>query len=135
MSPGAVCGIILHPAGHTLSPVIHAAAYRVLALDASFRVFDVPAAELANAISRLRASGLTQLCVSLPHKRTALRLADRASDDARAIGAANTLTLRAGELFEAVRGRLVVIAYEHGEISDPRPAIVQRLCAIREKRS
>lgn len=41
--------------------------------------------------------------------------------------------LRAGELLEAVRGRLLVIAYEHGETSDPRPAIVQRLCAVREK--
>lgn len=96
----ALCGIVLHPAGHTLSPVLHAAAYRALGLDARFEVFDVPPGELAAALAGLRARGLTQLCVSLPHKETALRLADRASDGARAIGAANTLTAR-GEALEA----------------------------------
>jgi SAM-dependent methyltransferase len=38
--------------------------------------------------------------------------------------------LRPGELLEAVRGRLRVIAYEDLEVSDPRPAAVQRICAI-----
>lgn len=98
MSPRAVCGIVLHPAGHTLSPVIHREAYAELGLDASFSVFDVPAPNLAETLRELRASGLTQLCVSLPHKEAALRLADRVSDAAREIGAANTLTLRGGEL-------------------------------------
>ncbi len=98
MSARAVCGIVLHPAGHTLSPVIHEAAYRALGLDASFRVFDVTAARLAETVRELRASGLTQLCVSLPHKQAVLALADRVSAEARAIGAANTLTLRGGVL-------------------------------------
>jgi SAM-dependent methyltransferase len=39
--------------------------------------------------------------------------------------------LRPGELLEAVRGRLQVVAYEHGEVARPRPAIKQRLCAVR----
>jgi len=38
--------------------------------------------------------------------------------------------LRPGELLEAVRGRLRVIAYEEHETADPRPAQIQRLCAI-----
>lgn len=37
--------------------------------------------------------------------------------------------LRPGELLEAVRGRLTVIAYENLEISAPRPAMVQRIAA------
>jgi shikimate dehydrogenase len=76
----ALCGIVLHPAGHTLSPVLHAEAYRALGLDARFEVFDVPPGGLEAALAALRARGLTQLCVSLPHKETALRLADRASE-------------------------------------------------------
>ena len=39
--------------------------------------------------------------------------------------------LRPGELLEAVRGRLRVIAYEDLEVADPRPAMVQRICAMR----
>jgi SAM-dependent methyltransferase len=38
--------------------------------------------------------------------------------------------LRAGELLEVVRGRLRVIAYEDLFVSDPRPAMVQRICAV-----
>ena len=38
--------------------------------------------------------------------------------------------LKPGELLEVVRGRLRVIAYEDLEVSDPRPAAVQRICAV-----
>jgi SAM-dependent methyltransferase len=40
--------------------------------------------------------------------------------------------LRAGELLEAVRGQLWVIAYEDVVVTEPRPAAVQRICAVRE---
>ncbi|KXV16373.1 SAM-dependent methyltransferase [Caballeronia megalochromosomata] len=43
--------------------------------------------------------------------------------------------LEPGELLEAVRGRLRVIAFEDGFLDDPRPAYVQRICAIREPQS
>ena len=38
--------------------------------------------------------------------------------------------LRPGELLEAVRGRLIVLAYENLEVSEPRPAVVQRIAAV-----
>jgi hypothetical protein len=38
--------------------------------------------------------------------------------------------LRPGELLEAVRGRLVAVAYEHLTIDAPRLAIVQRIAAV-----
>ncbi len=37
--------------------------------------------------------------------------------------------LRPGELLEVARGRLRVLAYEDLEISEPKPAMVQRLAA------
>jgi SAM-dependent methyltransferase len=40
--------------------------------------------------------------------------------------------LEPGELLEAVRGRLRVVAYQDGFLAQPRPAWVQRICAIRE---
>jgi len=39
--------------------------------------------------------------------------------------------LKPGELLDAVRGRLRVLAYENLEISDPHPAAVQRIAAQR----
>ena len=42
--------------------------------------------------------------------------------------------LRNGELLEVVRDRLQVVAYEHGEVSSPKAAIMQRLCAVNDLR-
>lgn len=39
--------------------------------------------------------------------------------------------LSPGELLAEVASRLSVIAYEHGLIGHPRPAVVQRICAVR----
>ena len=38
--------------------------------------------------------------------------------------------LRAGELLEMVRGKLRVVAYEELTVEEPRPAVVQRICAV-----
>ena len=43
--------------------------------------------------------------------------------------------LRPGELLEAVRGSLRVVAYEDLEVSAPRPAMVQRICAVSSPRA
>ncbi|SAL37789.1 type 12 methyltransferase [Caballeronia peredens] len=42
--------------------------------------------------------------------------------------------LEPGELLDAVRGRLRVVAYEDGFLESPRPAYVQRICAVRAPR-
>ena len=39
--------------------------------------------------------------------------------------------LQSGELLEVVRGRLRVIAYEHGYVDVPKPAVTQRIAAQR----
>jgi len=40
--------------------------------------------------------------------------------------------LKPGELLEAVRGLLRVMAYEDLIVDDPKPAAVQRICALRD---
>lgn len=39
--------------------------------------------------------------------------------------------LAPGELLDIVRGHLRVVAYENLEVAEPRPAVVQRICALR----
>ncbi len=41
--------------------------------------------------------------------------------------------LRSGELLDLVRHRMHVLAFEQGEVTYPRPAMMQRLCAIRAR--
>ncbi|MCP5366870.1 MAG: class I SAM-dependent methyltransferase [Hyphomicrobiales bacterium] len=41
--------------------------------------------------------------------------------------------LRAGELLDLVRGRLQVVAYEHGVVEkSPCPGVIQRICAVND---
>lgn len=94
----SLCGIVLHPAAHTLSPALHDEAYRELGLRAHYHAFDVRPDALADAIAGMRGLGIRQLSVSLPHKEAVLALADRVSAQARRIAAANTLTAIDGEI-------------------------------------
>ena len=94
----ALCGVVLHPAGHTRSPAMHNAAFRALGLDAVYLAFDVPPAQLAGAVAGARSLGLRQLAVSLPHKVSIMEHLDEIDDTARAIGAVNTVTREAGRL-------------------------------------
>jgi SAM-dependent methyltransferase len=41
--------------------------------------------------------------------------------------------LRPGELLELVRGRLQIVAYEHGCLEKPRPMVKQRIAAVRRE--
>ncbi|MEE9608373.1 MAG: shikimate dehydrogenase [Myxococcota bacterium] len=90
----ALCGVVLHPAGHTRSPAMHNAAFAALGIDAVYLAFDVPPALLAEAIAGARAFGVRQLAVSIPHKRAVMDHLDEIDATARRIGAVNTVTLR-----------------------------------------
>jgi len=94
----ALCGIVLHPAGHTRSPAMHNAAYAHLDLDARYAVWDVPPAGLAAKIDRLRAEGIRQLSVSIPHKEAVMELIDEVEPTAARIGAVNTIVRRGNRL-------------------------------------
>ena len=39
--------------------------------------------------------------------------------------------LRTNELLDLVRNRMRIVAFEQGQVRQPRPAMVQRLCAVR----
>lgn len=87
-----ICGVILHPAGHTRSPAMHNAAFQALGLDAAYLAFDVLPAQLAMAVAGMRALGIRQLAVSIPHKLGVMALVDEVEETARRIGAVNTIT-------------------------------------------
>lgn len=87
----ALCGILLHPSGHTRSPAMHNAVYEALSIDAVYLAFDVPPDRLADAVAGLRAVSAAQLSVSIPHKRAVMAHLDRIDATARTIGAVNTV--------------------------------------------
>ena len=94
----ALCGIVLHPAGHTRSPAMHNAAYAALGLDAAYLAFDVAPDALADALAGVRALGVRQLSISIPHKVAAMEHLDEVEETARRIGAVNTVVASHGRL-------------------------------------
>jgi shikimate dehydrogenase len=88
----ALCGIVLHPAGHTRSPAMHNAAFRALGIDAVYLAFDVTPEGLPAALAGARALGVRQLAVSIPHKTAVLEHVDQVDERAARIGAVNTVT-------------------------------------------
>lgn len=80
------------PIGHSLSPVLHRAAYAELGLDWSYDAHRVPAGGLEAFLAGLDGTW-RGLSLTMPLKREALGLADRLTDRARLAGAVNTLLL------------------------------------------
>ena len=65
-----VCGVIGDPIEHTLSPIMHNAAFEALKIDYVFLAFKVKSAEVENAIRGMRALGIHGLNVTMPHKNS-----------------------------------------------------------------
>ena len=84
--------VIGHPISHSLSPVIHGAAFEHLGIQADYEKLDVPKEQVQAVIQRMREGNFRQFAVTIPSKEIALRSADSASEIATYVGAANTLT-------------------------------------------
>jgi shikimate dehydrogenase len=118
------------PVEHSISPVIHNTAYRIQEVDAVYLSARVRAADLAEAISGLKAIGALGANLTIPHKHSVLPLLDDVHAEARAIGAVNTIVFQRSDdgvrtvgentdvtgflaplsdLREAVRGESVVV--------------------------
>jgi shikimate dehydrogenase len=88
-------GVLGWPVAHSRSPQIHNAALAALALhDWHYQRLPVPPQLFEETARALRGAGFVGANVTIPHKRAALELADEASEAARAIGAANTLSFK-----------------------------------------
>ena len=87
--------VIGWPIEHSRSPAMLNAAFRALGLDATMEKRAVPPDELARFVRSEKALGMS---VTIPYKEAVLALADDASEEARAIGAANCLQFRDGRV-------------------------------------
>jgi len=92
-------GILGYPIEHSLSPLIHNAAFRAQKLNMLYVGLSVPPAWLQQAIMGLRALGFVGANVTIPHKAAILPMLDILSERSRVIGAVNTVILRDGVLY------------------------------------
>jgi shikimate dehydrogenase len=87
-----VAGVIGDPIEHTLSPVLHNAAYEALGIDWVYVPFHARAGEARAALDAMRTFDIAGLSVTMPHKIDVAVACDELTDIAGALQSVNTVT-------------------------------------------
>ncbi len=93
-----ICGIIGNPIEHTLSPIMHNAAFKELDLDFIYVAFKVEKECLREAMEGIRALGIHGLNVTIPYKEKIIPFLDEISPEAKIIGSVNTILNQSNKL-------------------------------------
>ena len=88
--------ILGHPVHHSLSPVIHNAAFAAAGLDYCYVALEVRPEDIEVAVRGLRATHFAGFTLTSPHKQTVIPFLDEITEEAQAIGAVNTVVDRQG---------------------------------------
>ena len=93
-------GVIGSPIAHSLSPLLHNAAFAALGLTDTWRslAFEVPPGQAADALAAMRRADVTGLSVTMPHKADVAALVDECTEVARRLDAVNCIVNRDGRL-------------------------------------
>ncbi len=96
--PSALYGIIGHPLGHTLSPLLHTWAFEAAEHAGAYLAWPIAPDRLADFMLALRTLPIAGVSVTIPHKERVMALIDEASPRAARIKAVNTLFWREGKV-------------------------------------
>ena len=89
-------GVVGHPIKHSLSAVMHNAAFREMGLSCSYSLFDIEERDLGGFIDKCR-DRFCGLNVTIPYKIEAIKYLDLLSKEAQLIGAVNTVKFAEGK--------------------------------------
>lgn len=87
----AIAGVIGWPVAHSLSPRLHGCWLERHGIDGAYVPLEVHPSDIEDALRSLPKLGFRGANVTVPHKERVLRIVDRLSEDARRIGAVNTI--------------------------------------------
>jgi shikimate dehydrogenase len=87
-------GLIGWPLEHSLSPLMHNAAFDALGMSGAYLRLPVPPGQARAAVWGLAALGYCGANVTVPHKRAVLPALDSLSPEAAALGAVNTIVVK-----------------------------------------
>jgi 3-dehydroquinate dehydratase/shikimate dehydrogenase len=93
-----VFGVIGDPIGHSMSPVVHNAAFRQCAMNRIYVPFRVQKDHLSSFVDDAPALGIKGLSVTIPHKELVVKKLTYIDDDARDIKAVNTVVFDQGQI-------------------------------------
>ena len=86
-----IFGVIADPVSHSLSPLIHNAAFGQMKMNRVYVPFRVPREELPQFMADCKELGIKGLSITIPHKEEILHQVDKFDEPSQQIGAANTV--------------------------------------------
>lgn len=89
-------GLIGHPVKHSLSPAMQNAAFHAFGIDAEYLLYDIAPEKLEDFLKNAKASGISGLNITIPHKIKAKEYLERKGtldENARRLGAVNTIKI------------------------------------------
>lgn len=89
-----LAAVIGHPIAHSKSPDVHGYWLRKYGIAGHYIPLDIAPDKLTELLPRLPDLGFVGANVTIPHKETVMNIADKITDRATLIGAANTLIFR-----------------------------------------
>jgi shikimate dehydrogenase len=122
--PGTrLVGVIGSPIAHSLSPLLHNAAFAALGLGGTWHslAFEVAPGAAADALEAMRRADISGLSVTMPHKAAVAALVDERTEVARRLDAVNCIVNRDGTLLGTnTDGEGFVASLVRGAQFDPR---------------
>ena len=98
VTPSIRLGVFGDPIGHSLSPQMQNAALNACEIDMQYARFQISPAELDEALRRVRELDFVGVNLTVPHKIAALGFVDAFDENAREVGAVNTIKIENGSL-------------------------------------
>jgi shikimate dehydrogenase len=93
-----VAALLGWPVAHSLSPVVHNAAFEALAMDWTYVALPVQPGDVPAAVAGIHALGLAGANVTMPHKEAVADAMDELTEDADRLHAVNTIEIGADRL-------------------------------------
>ncbi len=119
--------LIGNPVEHSISPQMHNAAYKKLRLEFEYLARQVKEEDLKKAVESLRLSDVAGANVTVPYKEKVVRFLDGIDEEARLIGAVNTVVNKGGKLLGSntdMTGFLDSLKHDAGVVPDGKMALV-----------
>jgi shikimate dehydrogenase len=91
-------GVFGFPVGHSLSPVMHNAAFQQCQLNFAYAAFPISPERLEEAVRGISALSFRGVNVTIPHKVAVMDFLDEIDEEALEIGAVNTIVNANGKL-------------------------------------
>lgn len=93
-----IYGVLGYPVTHSLSPLMHNAAFTHLGIDAEYVFFEKSPEELEAFLHSLKVQGIYGINVTIPYKEKVIPYLSFICEDAKLIGAVNTIIVGDGGL-------------------------------------